>query len=285
MQTQMFFWTELNKAIYDEHGDIKLTQKPVFSFPYDEITYDVFSKSYKAHGRTIASPLTDKMIEEIDKFIVGRRASYGLRKLCVDQQGYFLGFINPTDSRVFKIVDSAPFDPETEIYNFETNKYDKIYYYNAAGKLVTKQESVGYTKLQPPSFYNDAPVFFNVEGNIWLIDDETKEFEKLKIKQMLSSIYLFLIDVTYMRAAQANTINNVVTSLINNHIENNFINSSSDENIIESNKQFTDNITYLVNIINNDEIPFETKLIQYEMIRHQTKDADALKNLFSSIVN
>jgi hypothetical protein len=184
-----FIWDKLVNFIQDENGLIQLEEKPIFSFEYEFIKYNTINiKEYGIDVNQEPLELNEKQIEEIKSFIVDKRKEYGIRKLAVDTNGLFLGYVkvDELDSKFY--VPLQPPNPDLWVWNFEDKVWQKGYYYNENFKLSSKETSIGFTTKEPPQQYFE--VIWSTEKNNWVIDDKNDNWKTIYKNKIVSDIII-----------------------------------------------------------------------------------------------
>ena len=182
-----FIWDKLVNFIQDENGLIQLKEKPIFSFEYEFIKYNTINTKQYGIGE-VPLELNENQIEEIESFIVDKRKEYGIRKLAVDDNGLFLGYVKVDELDPEFYVPMQPPDPDFWVWNFENKMWEKGYYYDENFKLSSKETSIGFTTKEPPQKYFD--VVWSTEKSDWVIDDKDDDWKTIYKNKIVSDIII-----------------------------------------------------------------------------------------------
>lgn len=167
--SNMLIWFANGKYIQDQHGQIILEEKPVFSFEYDSIKYYWNEKVYTPNNSTNQTELTQEQIQEIESFIETKRTEVGILGLCVDVDGNYLGRKRVDSPDVHGTVDMAPPTQDDWIWSYKEKCWKRQYFFTADKVYTRKNDSnaVGFTFEPMPSH----PYFefeIDTEKNTWV---------------------------------------------------------------------------------------------------------------------
>jgi len=182
-----FIWDKLVNFIQDENGLIQLEEKPIFSFEYEFIKYNTINTKQYGMGE-VPLELNENQIEEIESFIVDKRKEYGIRKLAVDADGLFLGYVKVDELDSEFYVPMQPPDADLWVWNFEDKVWQKGYYYDENFKLSSKETSIGFTTKEPSQKYFD--VVWSTEKSNWVLDDKNDDWKTIYKNKIVSDIII-----------------------------------------------------------------------------------------------
>jgi hypothetical protein len=182
-----FFWDKLVNFIQDENGTIQLEEKPIFSFEYEFIKYNNINLNQYGIDE-VPLELNENQIEEIESFIVDKRKEYGIRKLAVDENGLFLGYVKVDELKPEFYVPVQPPNLDLWVWNFENEVWEQGYYYDKNFKLSSKETSIGFTTKEPPKQYFD--IVWSTEKSDWVIDDKDDDWKTIYKNKIVSDIII-----------------------------------------------------------------------------------------------
>jgi hypothetical protein len=184
----IFFWDIRAQFIQDDNGTMPLESKPKFSFEYEYIKYNnEFEKQY-GKNENEQLRLSDEQIEEIEAFVINKRIEYGIRKLVVDEQGFFRGHVDVANLDLKFIVPHGPPNNDYYVWNFKEKDWQQIYYYDSNFKPSTKENGIGFTIKNIPEKYFD--VVWSQEDENWVLNDKTDNWKTIYKNKVVSDIII-----------------------------------------------------------------------------------------------
>lgn len=220
--TNMLIWFENGKYVQDEHGQILLSEKPVFSFNFDSIRYYWNEQIYIQNDEQYS--LSDVQQKEIEAFIKNKREEVGILKPVVDKDGFFLGIKRIDSSDVYGIVPTSPPTADSWIWDFEQKQWTRIFYYDAEYNIVfNSEESIGFTTKPYPTDL-PFPHKYSIERDAWIYSTDDNNTERIKNKALLDVIITFI--TTFVSIQNSPTKEKEILDYIANLLKNDeYINS------------------------------------------------------------